>query len=318
LEYEEDSNNYNSNQSQSYSKFHPGNNYLESKNNLVRESQNSFRNSKNKELNHNNYQLSREVKENNLNSSNDFYGDSTYFSIQSNQDCTSFQDKSFNMGNSISDFKRLNNNNKLKREQNVNGNKNDNRAGLYKDLSFIEYYQQSICPQDLNILDFSYKNKNRNTDSAYAPVNHLVYNSKKNENRISEQSTEENVEEENEEDEEEYDESEENELIKASILKKKFSDLSEKDLLNNLISIAKDQTGCRFLQQKIDENPNFANFEIYSHIQLNISDFICDPFGNYLVQKMLDNLTTDKINQFVSSVINNKNCFYSCEKKKIK
>lgn len=103
--------------------------------------------------------------------------------------------------------------------------------------------------------------------------------------------------------EEEYYQFKEKETIMGLITNKKFSDLDEKDILNNLLLIARDYNGSVFLQKKIDENPNFLNFELYSEINLNFPKFICDPYGNFLVQKMFDHMTTDELDLFISNVI---------------
>ena len=104
------------------------------------------------------------------------------------------------------------------------------------------------------------------------------------------------------ENDEESEESKEDEYVLELIYTRRFSELSDKDLLSNLFLIAKEQAGCRFLQQKIDDNPNFANYELYPEIHEYIGEFICDPFSNYLVQKMLESLTTDKINHMMKNV----------------
>ena len=102
---------------------------------------------------------------------------------------------------------------------------------------------------------------------------------------------------------EEESETKEDGYILELIYSRRFSELSDKDLLKNLLFISKEQAGCRFLQQKIDDNPNFTNYELYSEINEYIGEFICDPFGNYLIQKMLENLATDKIDHMMKNVI---------------
>ncbi|EGW32558.1 uncharacterized protein SPAPADRAFT_67158 [Spathaspora passalidarum NRRL Y-27907] len=65
-------------------------------------------------------------------------------------------------------------------------------------------------------------------------------------------------------------------------------------LKSEILKLSKDQYGCRFLQKKIDENliPNYqvrhANFEIiFKQIYPYMYDLIIDPFGNYLIQKLI-------------------------------
>lgn len=97
-------------------------------------------------------------------------------------------------------------------------------------------------------------------------------------------------------------EGKEDNFVFECISSRKFSKLSEKDLLSNIIIIAKEQAGCRYLQQKIDDNPNFGNYELYPEIHDLTGELICDPFGNYLIQRLLESLTTDKINHFIKTV----------------
>ena len=59
-------------------------------------------------------------------------------------------------------------------------------------------------------------------------------------------------------------------------------------------SLAKDQAGCRYLQKKIDEDPDIANTLIYPRILEYIIDLMNDSFGNYLIQKMFDHITEEK------------------------
>ena len=61
-----------------------------------------------------------------------------------------------------------------------------------------------------------------------------------------------------------------------------------------ILKLAKDQYGCRFLQKKIDENlilnyqARLNNFTIiFDEIHSHMYELIIDPFGNYLVQKMI-------------------------------
>ncbi|XP_010917108.1 putative pumilio homolog 8, chloroplastic [Elaeis guineensis] len=51
--------------------------------------------------------------------------------------------------------------------------------------------------------------------------------------------------------------------------------------------IAKNQHGCRFLQRKFDEGRHFVDF-IFDRIIDHIEELMVDPFGNYLMQKLLD------------------------------
>lgn len=79
-----------------------------------------------------------------------------------------------------------------------------------------------------------------------------------------------------------------------------YTDMTEDEIIENFTLMAKDQTGCRFLQKKIEnEHTRINSF----YFDLIVSDFINmanDTFGNYLVQKIVEYL--DAIN--MSRVLN--------------
>lgn len=74
-------------------------------------------------------------------------------------------------------------------------------------------------------------------------------------------------------------------------------------LKSEILKLSKDQYGCRFLQKKIDENliSNYsirqANFDIiFQEIYPHVYELIIDPFGNYLVQKLISYCSEANLN----------------------
>lgn len=65
--------------------------------------------------------------------------------------------------------------------------------------------------------------------------------------------------------------------------------------------IAKDQYGCRFLQRKFDEGSPGDVQKIFIEIIDHIIELMTDPFGNYLVQKLLDVCNEDQRMQIIHS-----------------
>lgn len=75
------------------------------------------------------------------------------------------------------------------------------------------------------------------------------------------------------------------------------------NLKSEILKLSKDQYGCRFLQKKIDENlvlnynQRLENFEIiFNEIYQYFYELIIDPFGNYLIQKLIGYCNEAKLN----------------------
>ncbi|CAK9221168.1 unnamed protein product [Sphagnum troendelagicum] len=66
----------------------------------------------------------------------------------------------------------------------------------------------------------------------------------------------------------------------------KYTTLEEVE--GHIYLIAKDQHGCRFLQKKFDEGGPEDVEKIFREIISHITELMKDPFGNYLVQKLLE------------------------------
>ena len=62
----------------------------------------------------------------------------------------------------------------------------------------------------------------------------------------------------------------------------------------NILPLAKDQAGCRFLQEKLESDPK-APKAFYNAILPHIPNLVKDPFGNYLVQKICNYLDEESI-----------------------
>ena len=91
--------------------------------------------------------------------------------------------------------------------------------------------------------------------------------------------------------------------------KLKFNDYNElnqedKIILNNFLNLAKEQSSCRFLQQKINSQQYLVKY-IFSLITQNINELIIHPYGNYLIQNIFFYLSEDQISKFVNLIKGN-------------
>lgn len=72
--------------------------------------------------------------------------------------------------------------------------------------------------------------------------------------------------------------------------------------LNNLISISKEQLGCRKIQKLLEDHTHLGSSVLYPQMRKNLMEVIVDQFGNYLIQKLIECLTPEQIEDFVSLV----------------
>ena len=66
--------------------------------------------------------------------------------------------------------------------------------------------------------------------------------------------------------------------------------------------MAKDQLGCRFLQKQIEEGSPQDVQLIFNEIIDHVVELMINPFGNYLIQKLIDVCSEDQKMQIVHMV----------------
>ena len=92
-----------------------------------------------------------------------------------------------------------------------------------------------------------------------------------------------------------------NENIKNNsqiIQNRNYNEYSNEEILNSAIPMIKEQSGCRFIEEKIKSDPNFANELLFPKIKDNLKELSCDGFGNYFLQALIEILSFDNINKF--------------------
>ncbi|XP_039130111.1 pumilio homolog 12-like isoform X2 [Dioscorea cayenensis subsp. rotundata] len=81
-------------------------------------------------------------------------------------------------------------------------------------------------------------------------------------------------------------------VISPKLLQMKYNSVD--DIVGKVYSMAKDQIGCRFLQKKFTEGAPEDIEKIFDEIKSHIVELMTDPFGNYLVQKLLEVCNEDQ------------------------
>lgn len=82
----------------------------------------------------------------------------------------------------------------------------------------------------------------------------------------------------------------------------KYAKAKLEDFSGDIYSLCKDQHGCRFLQRQLDLgkddskslNSQVAATMIFNEIYMRIVELMVDPFGNYLIQKLFENVSSDQ------------------------
>lgn len=86
----------------------------------------------------------------------------------------------------------------------------------------------------------------------------------------------------------------------------KYANAKLEDFSGEMYQLCKDQHGCRFLQRQLDlgrevaagsksgVSNDIAATMIFNEIYLKIVELMTDPFGNYLIQKLFENVLTDQ------------------------
>ncbi|KAL6450685.1 PUF4 Pumilioy domain family member 4 [Candida maltosa Xu316] len=72
----------------------------------------------------------------------------------------------------------------------------------------------------------------------------------------------------------------------------KYANAKVQDFTGQILSLCKDQHGCRFLQRELYNDVNASL--IFNEIYFKVVDLMIDPFGNYLVQKLIETVNVDQ------------------------
>lgn len=78
-----------------------------------------------------------------------------------------------------------------------------------------------------------------------------------------------------------------------------YAEMDKEELAKYVEILGKDQAGCRLLQKRISEDPSFSNEYLYHQMVDKMTKFMYDAFGNYLIQKILENISDDKKKEII-------------------
>ena len=86
---------------------------------------------------------------------------------------------------------------------------------------------------------------------------------------------------------------------------KSFYEYTNDELVKYAIPLIKDQSGCRFLQEKLKTTKQFMEEKLFPSIQNNLSELGCDAFGNYFLQALIDIFSSQNLDLFLDLIKDN-------------
>ena len=99
-----------------------------------------------------------------------------------------------------------------------------------------------------------------------------------------------------------YIENKNNEPI--DINKYDYTVLKNENLAKIAVYLIIDKKGCKFLQEKIQNNNHFVNNILFKYIQPYLVELSCDQYGNYFLQMLVNELNIFNLSLFIDSILN--------------
>ena len=84
-----------------------------------------------------------------------------------------------------------------------------------------------------------------------------------------------------------------------------YTMLKNENLAKIAVFLIIDKKGCKFLQDKIQNNTYFVNNILFKYIQPYLVELCCDQYGNYFLQMLVYELNPFNLNLFIDSILNN-------------
>ena len=203
---------------------------------------------------------------------NNFYGNNI-------NNFKSHKNQNLKYNNKFSMNKEYINNNYIPQRNNIQ----DNANNIYSnDSNSNERIINQNCYQ-INIENMTIHNSINNISQNYN-INTTI-NNEKNDNNISIEFKKDN-----------------NNAINIS--KASNSSMNINEVLNNIDKISENQSGCRLLQNKLQQHSTRAD-DFYNSMKSKniIKKMTIDSFGNYLIQKLLEYISNDLVQEFFINII---------------
>ena len=232
---------------------------------------------------------------NNINNNNNFSFPLSKNQNNNNNNYLNFDINNINDFNNINtpdnkniinnNFNNINNQNSFNFNNNINNNNffNINDINNIKEIEFNKDFLSELSNIDINKINIDISNINNYqipnnyfipNDTSKMPFSYIKYN---------------------------------NNGINSSGLPsgKSFYEYTEDELVKYAIPLIKDQSGCRFLQEKLKSTKQFMEEKLFPSIQNNLFELGCDAFGNYFLQALIDIFSNQNLNLFLDLIKDN-------------
>lgn len=232
---------------------------------------------------------------NNINNKNDFMFPLSNNQINNNNNYINFDINNINNFNNINEINNkniinndINNiNNQNQNSFNFDSNNNNNFFNIkdinnLKEIKFSKEFFDELSNIDINKINLNIQNIN----NYQIPNNYFIPNDSSNMAF-------------------KYIKYNENGINSSGLPSgKSFYEYTEEDFLKYAIPLIKDQSGCRFLQEKIKTEKSFMEDKLFPSIKDNLFELGCDAFGNYFLQALLDIFSIENLNLFLDLIKN--------------
>ena len=263
--------------------------YMDNMNNKINFNNPIFNNNNNAfNNNYNNYFYGNNYFNDNYNNSNSYSQMDYYMNNNQNyynqNNMNSMMNQSLNLGKNNNMIK--NNNFNYQMNQKYNQNNIDNLNS-----NFPKYNQFLQSSGNINIQNnyFMYNNQeNLKNNQNSQNINNIQVNNI-NENKTKEQKVNEKPKKKRRK--------KQKRLDSSSYINKPISYLAE-----NFCTMAKDQGASRYLQKMLDSNPKEIIDAVFIPLCKNALKLINDPFGNYLIQKLITYFNQDQLLKILSII----------------
>ena len=180
----------------------------------------------------------------------------------------------------------LNKNNSRYNKFQQNYSQSLNLQDYYKNGKLLnnEYFNKRKNFNDMNNINFSELNSRNSIQSVNINNNRFIYN---NFNNLT------------------------NNYININNLKTKINEDINKNYKDNYKLMFKEQKGAKYIQKKIEEkNPDFL-FKLYEQMKNNLYDIMTNQYGNYVIQKFVENCDKKLISNMLKNLsVNNGKILY--------